>query len=529
MPLVALTALALMSYPPVEEPFFPGLGSHTWTVATTNPKAQRYFDEGMAFMNGFNHHEAIRSFEAAAKVDPKLAIAYWGIAIANGPNINESMVKERAAAAWQAVRKAQAIGTTDPVSTELIAAAAARYPTPDLANREKANKAYASAMQQVWSHFPNNPDVGALYAESLMDLHPWDYWTAKGEPKKDSLEILDTIRKVLSIDPRHPQGIHLYIHATEASKNPDDALPGAIALEGLQPGLGHMVHMPSHTYVRTGLWHEAIRSNADAAKADVAYRRSAPVSSRYLGYMGHNHDMLKFAAMMCGQNAVALHHAREAVEVFRHIPELKNSYLMAGSMEVMKRFGNWDAVLRVPEYPRTNKAANSIRHATRAVAYAATGRLREAREEQKRFEALAPAAARIGSSEDKRILATERHLVAGEIAYAEGRTALAISELRKGVQSEDGFPYSEPPYWMVPVRHALGAVLLADGRAREAVEVYDEDLRRWPNNGWSLYGRSKAYAKLGRTADADEDRRAFEAIWKGADTKIATSCLCVTK
>ena len=530
--LVGLIAVACLVKSPLRnpssEPLFPGLGAHSWKIPTKYPLAQRYFDQGVAFMNGFNHEEAIRSFSYAVQLDPTLAIAHWGVAIANGPNINDGMRPERVKPAWDALQMAKALaGKSDQLSRDLIEAASARYPSPESGSREKADQAYAAAMRVVWRKHPDNPDVGALFAESLMDLHPWDQWTEAGIPKADTEEVLATLQQVLRLDPNHPQGIHLYIHATEASAHPDLALSVAGKLDALQPGLGHMVHMPSHTYVRTGRWHEAISCNARAIAADAAYQRRSPVQHGYRGYMGHNYDMLKFAAMMCGRKSEALRHSREAARIFSQVPDLAGGAMVAGPLEVLKRFGDWDAILREPEFPKTNTLAAILRHGARAIAFAATQRPTDARREQEALETRAQDFKGGADTTDGKILTAERHLVAGELAFADGHVNESVQELGKAVEAEDSIGYDEPPVWSVPTRHALGAVLNSAGRYQEAVEVYSADLKRWPLNGWSLFGRSQALAKLGRTAESRRDAAAFRKVWAGADTPMTTSCLCV--
>ncbi|HXH60216.1 MAG TPA: tetratricopeptide repeat protein, partial [Fimbriimonadaceae bacterium] len=284
--------------------FFDGTGSHTRQVATSSPLAQRWFNQGLAFMFAFNHDEAVRSFQEAARVDPNCAMAYWGIATALGPNINNPTVEPEAATkAYEAIQKADAIlkGKSG-VERDLVSAQLKRYSKDPSAPRGPLDKAYAQAMRGVWSAHPKDTDIGALTAESLMDLHPWDLWTHEGAPRPWTPEIRQILNDVLKLDNKHPLALHLTIHSTESSAHPEDGLYAAHAIADLEPGMGHMVHMPSHTYVRTGDWDGAITTNEKAIAADEAYFAKRPEQGFYLIYMAHNHQMLAYAAMMVGRS-----------------------------------------------------------------------------------------------------------------------------------------------------------------------------------------------------------------------------------
>ncbi|HSD25716.1 MAG TPA: tetratricopeptide repeat protein, partial [Vicinamibacteria bacterium] len=296
-------------------PLFEGLGGLSRTVTTSSPEAQRYFDQGLAFLYAFNHDEAIRAFRRAAALDPKCAMAFWGVAIANGPHINNPVVPDdRAKAAWDALASArELVAGGSPVEKALVEAAASRYAWPQPADRKPLEQAYADVMRGVWKEFPRDADVGALYAESLADLRPWDLWMADGRPQPGTEELVATLESVLSLDPKHPLANHLTIHALEASPHPERADAAADALRDLQPGLGHMVHMPSHIDVRRGRWQQAIDANAKAIEADRTYRSRSPKQGFYRLYMAHNHHMLTYGAMMTGQSELALRTIREMV------------------------------------------------------------------------------------------------------------------------------------------------------------------------------------------------------------------------
>ncbi|HQZ16796.1 MAG TPA: tetratricopeptide repeat protein, partial [Vicinamibacteria bacterium] len=304
-------AQAQAATPPV--PRYQDLGAFSRKVTTISPEAQAYFDQGLAFLYAFNHDEAIRAFGRASELDPKCAMALWGLALANGPHINNMAVPpEREKAAFDALSKARALESS-PVEKTLVAALSARYADPQPRDRTALNQAYASAMRAAWKAYPRDADIGALFAEALANLRPWDLWLPDGKPQPGTEELVAAIEAVLSIDPKHPFANHLMIHAVEASHHPEKADKAANALRDLQPGLGHMVHMPSHIDVRRGRWQEAIVANAKAIEADRAYTAKAPEQGFYRLYMSHNHHMLTYAAMMTGQSALALKTIREMV------------------------------------------------------------------------------------------------------------------------------------------------------------------------------------------------------------------------
>ena len=302
-------------------PLFAGIGSHQLTVSTKSVEAQRYFNQGLAFLYAFNHDESIRSFQAAAELDPTCAMAWWGVAAAAGPHINFPLVPEsRAKLAWEAVQRAQALAANvTPLEQALIAAQAVRYAPPPVEDRAPLDQAYAEAMREVWKKYPNDADAGALFAEALMNLRPWDQWTPDGEPQPGTEEVIATLERVMEINPHHGQALHLYIHAVEASHNPGRASAPADRLRDLMPGIGHMVHMPSHIDVRTGEWEKAVIANEKAIKADIAYRAAGGIPQGFIWiYNAHNRHMLAFAAMMSGRSELALQHARAMVAEWPH-------------------------------------------------------------------------------------------------------------------------------------------------------------------------------------------------------------------
>jgi tetratricopeptide (TPR) repeat protein len=462
-------------------------------------------------------------------------MAYWGIAYANGPHINNPAVsQDRAKAAWEALGRAKALASkTTPVEQALIGALAARYADPQPEDRKALDQAYADAMRGAWKAYPEDADVGALFAEALMNLRPWDLWTADGKAQPGTDEVVATLEAVLALDPRHPLANHLYIHAVEASPEPGRADRAADALRDLQPGLGHLVHMPSHIDVRRGRWSHAITANAKAMEADRRYRAKSPEQGFYRLYMAHNHHMLAYAAMMSGQSALALKTMREAVaavpaDFARENPFVDGFFAMP--LEVLMRFGRWDEVLAEPDFPDYLPISRALRRYARAVALAARDRVAEAEAEQKAFldaRARVPEDAFFGNNTASDILDVAEHLMRGEILYRTGKVEQGIAALREAVLREDRLRYDEPPDWIQPVRHALGAALLQAGRFAEAEAVFREDLAKLPDNGWALYGlaRSLQLQKKGEEAAKVETR--FDGIWKAADVKIKSACLCL--
>lgn len=516
-------------------PRYEGLGGHSRKVTTTSPEAQAYFDQGLAFLYAFNHDEAIRAFRRASEIDPKNAMALWGIALANGPHINNMAVpKEREKEAFEALAKARTLAPgASPVERAMIEALSSRYADPQPTDRAGLNQAYALAMRSVWNAYPKDADVGALFAESLANLRPWDLWLPDGKPQPGTEELTATIDSVLVIDQKHPFANHLLIHAVEASPHPERADRASDALRDLQPGLGHLVHMPSHIDVRRGRWQEAIVANAKAIEADRRYTAKAPEQGFYRLYMSHNHHMLTYAAMMTGQSALALKTIREMVadiplDFFKENPWADG--LMAAPLEVLMRFGRWDDILAGPRFPDFVPISRSLQHYARAVSYAAKGDFPAALKEQAAFaEARTRVAkeATFGNNSGSDLLDVAEHLMNGEILFHSGKADEGIAALREAVVREDKLRYDEPPDWIQPVRHALGAALLQAGRLGEAEVVFRSDLTRLPGNGWSLFGLARSLRLQRRGSEAAVIEKQFTAVWKKADMKIRSACLCL--
>jgi tetratricopeptide (TPR) repeat protein len=464
-------------------------------------------------------------------------MAHWGASLSLGKNYNYPFFPpEKAKAAWKSLELAQAASKNESEANRaLIEALAARYADPLPKDTRPLEEAYAKAMKAAAEKFPKDADIGSLYAESLMNLRPWDLWTVDGKPQPETPEILRALETVLGFAPNHPLANHLYIHACEPSPHPEKADAAADRLRDMEPALGHMVHMPSHIDIRRGRWQAAIEANDKAIVADRNYAKTVPEQGFYRMYMAHNHYMLVFAAMNQGESKRALKMVRAMLaDVPKDwVAKPENAAIadgfVAAPLEVMKRFGLWDEILQEPEAPEIFPIARAMRHHIRAVAYAAKGETARAREEQKLFhEATKKPAqgATFGNNKAVDLFAVGDDMLEGEILVREGKLDAGIKALRSAIAKEDKLRYSEPPDWAVPVRHALGAFLLHDGQHFEAEAVYREDLRRWPENGWSLHGLSASLEAQGKKTEAAKVRARFDEIWKHADVKITSSCFC---
>jgi tetratricopeptide (TPR) repeat protein len=517
-------------------PLLDSLGSHVHPVTTRSPEAQRYFDQGLRFLFGFNHGAAIRSFQEAVRLDPDCAMAHWGIALASGPHINFPLVPPPAAElAWAELQLAQRnAAKATPVEQALIAALSHRYANPQPDDRSALDLAYANAMREVWKKFPADTDVGVFFAEAMMDLRPWDQWTLEGQAQPGTDEILATLDAVLKLDLQHPFANHLYVHAVEASPHPERAISQADRLLNLQPGLAHNVHMPSHIYIRVGRWHDAVDSNLAAVAADKAYRKIVGPARGFLPvYVAHNEHMLAYAAMMTGQSGLCLQHMRDLVTGLS--PEFLQEFnagveaWLAMPLEALVRFGRWDEILAEPVHPAGELFTHAFQHAARGIAFAAKGDSKSARQEQALYLAAAKAVTpdrTFGNNPCQAVLAIVTPMLEGEILVREGKLDDAIAQLRSAIALEDQLHYDEPPGWLIPVRHSLGAVLMSHQRYAEAEAVYREDLVRLPGNGWSLFGLSEALMRQHKNAEVPALRSQFKQVWSKADLTISSSCLC---
>ncbi len=524
---LALTLSAPLA-PPDSVPLYDDLGDHHRVISTSVPMAQAYFDQGLRLQYAFNHAEAIRSYRAALERDPKCAACWWGIALALGPNINAPMDSTSGAEALRAIGEAKALeADASPVERALIDALAERYGGPT-AVRVRLDSAYARAMAGVAADHPDDPDVLTLYAASLMNLSPWNYWTGEygsRKPRPDTPTILANLEHALSIDADHPGACHYYIHAVEAGA-PEKAVACADRLAALMPGAGHIVHMPGHVYIRVGRYADAVRANEHAVHTDESYIHDQRPEGIYpSGYYPHNYHFLTFAATMAGMSAEAVEGARK-VSVKVPLDIAKEVYWVQSAIVMpqltMVTFGRWDDALAEP-MPRADLVnATVMAHYARGVALAATGRADEARAELAAVQAIErDPSKRVPSAEV--VPAIALHALEGEIALRTGDPAGAVEHFEIATAHEDSLQYDEPPLWFYPLRHSLGRALLEAGRPAEAEAAYRQDLLKFPANGWSLFGLTQALEAQGKADEAAAARAEFDKAWKDADVTLTAS------
>jgi tetratricopeptide (TPR) repeat protein len=510
---------------------YDNLGALHHPISTASDLAQRYFDQGLRLVYAFNHEEAIRSFEEAAKQDPAAAMPHWGIALALGPNINAPMSKDNGRRAVEAIKQAQArLPGATAAERAYIEALAKRYLGPPRASRAALDKAYADAMRSVWKTFSDDADAGVLFAEAMMDLRPWNFWTPEGAPKPGTEEIVSTLEAVLEKQPDHPGACHYYIHAVEASREPERALACADRLPGLMPGAGHLVHMPAHIYVRLGMYHQSSERNTEAAHADERYLAGTHLSGDYAdGYYSHNLHFLWSSLMMEGRNAEALKAATSLVSTITdeeaRAYRSKEAYLTT-KLFTWIRFGQWEDLLKAPPPSKGLRLVEGTWRLGRGMALVATGRLPGAEGERQALLTLTKQFRRSKNQEDKLerdLLKIAERLLSGHIAAQRRRHDDAIKTLREATKLEDSLYGAEPPSWPLPVRHYLGPVLLLAGRAAEAEAEYRTDLKMYPENGWGLYGLLQSLKAQQKHADAAEVTSRFEKAWAHADVTLAAS------
>jgi tetratricopeptide (TPR) repeat protein len=520
----------------------PGLGEHRHSISTKSPEAQRFFDQGLTLVFGFNHEEAARSFRRASELDPQSAMTFWGIALALGPCINLDIDLPHEKAAYEAVQKALLLA---PSATEreraYIQALSKRYSSDPKIELRKLDAQYANAMRELHEHYPDDLDAATLFAESLMDLHPWKQWALDGRPTEGTEEIIAVLESVLRRDPNHLGANHYYIHATESSPHPEWALASAKPLEMLAPDAGHLVHMPAHTYIsqrkafgnarpmRVGDYAAAANSNALAADADRAYfRETGTAGSVYdMMYYCHNLHFLAASYSMAGDFA----HAKQAADaVAAHAAPMLHDMPMAETyvpypIFILVRFHRWNDILALPAPSPGMAMTNAFWRFARGSAFAAKGQIAKAEAERQilataRKETPADVEFSFYFNKAQRFLDLAENILDARIAAAKGDHTQAISYWEKAVEVEDKLYYGEPPEWFYPVRESLGAALLLNGQADRAEAVFRADLEQHPRNPRSLLGLLKSLEAQSKTANVEEVRREFVVAWKSADVPL---------
>jgi tetratricopeptide (TPR) repeat protein len=510
----------------------PGLGNLHYPITTTSVKAQEFFEQGLRLIYAFNHWEAIQAFKEASRLDPDCAMAYWGLALAFGPNLNDWNPKDRERIALEAIRQAQSKRErVSQVEKDFIDALTARYNGKAYESRDSLNKTYSDAMIKLASKYPNDAEVQTLCADAIMNTMPWDYWNKDGSPKPETAVAKKLLEEVLGKFPNHPGAHHLYIHLVEASPTPELALKSAQVLETAMPGAGHIVHMPAHIYVRLGQYSKSIESNISAAKVDEQYLSYSGNQGMYrLMYYPHNVDFIAFSSYMEGRSNLGIQTALKmaykgsfskiAAPAFSH-------YLTAEPMIAYTRFGKWADVLALPDPGEDVLYAQVIWRFSRGMALIRTGHIAEANFELTKLDSInkldtlksiylsfnpLSSTSQIASS-----------LLRGEILVQEKKFDEAINAFNDAVNTEDSMRYNEPPEWKLPTRHFLGAALLDAGKFQEAEKVYLDDLKINRENGWSLNGLQQCYLKQGKKPDVAATAKRFAKAWKNSDTAINAS------
>lgn len=512
-----------------EATLFDNLGTLHHEITTTSELAQKYFDQGLRLVYAFNHEEAITAFTEASRLDPDAPMPYWGVALSLGPNINSAMDAKAETRAADAIHKAAArLVMATPRERAYVEALATRYSSKKSSSRKGRDEAYAKAMRRLASEFPDDVDAAVLFAESMMVLRPWDYWRADGRPQPGTEDIVATLEAALGRDPNHPGACHYYIHAVEASPDPQRALACATRLPSLMPGAGHLVHMPAHIFMRVGRYRDASERNVHAATVDREYLLHHPLEGNYAtGYYAHNLHFLNASLAMEGRSVEAAQVARDLlgkISVDEIVKEPSLEWYAPTLLLTMARFGQWGELIRQPPPPKELRFTTGLWHYVRGLAFAATTRFGSAEGELLNLRKSLKALARVKTTEGKlsrTLLKVAERVLVGEMAARRGEYEAGIQALREALQLEAALPYSEPPFWFQPVRHNLGAVLLLAGRPGDAESVYREDLRLNPENGWALHGL--VHSLQAQRKDAAQEEARLRTAWAQADIALTGS------
>lgn len=516
-------------------PLFKGLEGLHFQITTKSKESQRYFDQGLMLSFGFNHAEAARSFFEATRQDPKCAMSWWGFAYVLGPNYNAGMEKDNFQRAFDAVKKAKLFASScNDKEKDLIEALTHRYSNDTTVVRAVLDSAYAVAMRKVYKKYPNDVTIGSLFAESLMDMHPWNLWNKDGTAQPWTPEIMTVLKKGIQLEPKHAGANHFYVHATEMSKNPEEGEASADLLRTLVPGSGHLVHMPSHTYILMGRYHDGVLSNQKAVAIDSLYVEACHAQGAYpLAYYPHNYHFLAACATFDGESKVALegafktaNHAHKKLLRDPAWGTLQHYYTIPWYVEV--KLGLWKDIMNSKAPEKDLKYPLVVWHYAQGMAMLSQNNIAEAKKHLDSMRKIMMDTKikdltiwSINSVYDLCVIASKT--LDGEINAKEKNYTKAIAILKEAVAKEDALNYNEPPDWFFSVRHHLGAILLAAGKYKEAEKVYEEDLKNYPKNGWALRGLMNAYEKLGDKKKYEQTKTRFETAWKYADIKITSS------
>lgn len=514
-------------------PLFDNLGNHHFAVTTNSKEAQAYFDQGVRLVYAFNHAEAHRSFREAVRLDPQCAMAYWGQALALGPNINDPFPdQERTTQAYLAATKAlELFAKSSKKEKALIQAMQTRQSEDPTTDRQMLNNAYSLAMKPVLDKYGSDAEVQTLYADAVMNTMPWNYWNKSGEPNPGILAAKEALEQAMKINPDHPGAHHYYIHMVELPK-PDLAIGSADRLMSLMPGAGHLVHMPAHIYIRVGMYKKARLSNVLAIEADEDYISQCLAQGLYpISYYPHNIHFLWSAASMEGNSRMAMEAADKTAsrvprDQVQELPFMQD--FLATPLLAQVRFGKWNQILSTPHPGKDLKHVRMIWHYARGIAFVAKGEISQAQEELESLQDLAKDAELEEllanyNNPSSAVIPVAIHVLSGEMAASQGQIAKAIGLLEQGVMFEEQLVYSEPPAWHIPVRQNLGAVLLQANKPREAQKVYEEDLKVYRENGWSLFGLYQSHLMQGNSREAQQYQLRFNKAWEEADVALTSS------
>ena len=528
------------SLPPIPNPTPPmildRLGEYRREVVTDSEEARRWFNQGMALMLGYNFDGAISSFREATRIDPNFAMAWWGIGYSGGPNQNNPGIdKPKDQWSYAASQKAFELREREKGANKaLIEALVHRYTFPVPEDLTAQNEAYLSAMDKVIEEFPLDPDVAVWKAEAMICMQPWNYWTLEGEPVEKTPEFRAILERVMRHHPNHPAANHLYIHTMESSPWPELAEPAADRLVDLIPAAGHLVHMPSHIWMQTGRYDDAANCNRRAAALDDAWFEGDPNAGEYRVYMVHNRHFLAWAATMQGRRREALSASRAIeTEVPPALMEAFASFsdgVSSSKWHVLVRFGMWEEILKEPAPPKWALVGKAMQHYARGVAFANTERHEEAVKEiaalNNAVEGLVGQERNMGNQPASEVMKIAQHVLRGEASFKAGRRDEGLKELKEAVAIEEKLVYAEPVPWMMPARHAYGALLIVDGKYKEAEKIFIRDLEIYPANGWALIGLRDALNGQGRLGEAKHVEKAFRRAWVSADIIPPAACYC---
>lgn len=510
-----------------------GIGHLHHPVNTKNEEAQKYFDQGLMLTYGFNHEAAYWSFQKAAELDPNLAMAYWGMALDLGVNLNKGITPEEMKKAYDLVQKALELApNTTKAEQDYINALAKRYSTEEKTNTEVLSRQYANAMKQLSETYPDDLDAATLYAESMMDLHPWKMWTLDGKPREGAIEAVEALQSVMLRNPTHIGANHYYIHSMEASPHPEFALMSAHRLRKLAPNAGHLVHMPAHIFFLVGDYHLASQVNEEAVKADLAYIKDYGLEGNYpVHYLGHNYDFLTRAYSMEGRYNDAMKSSKALSELstphYDRFHDLEFRMIVP-SLYVLLRFHKWNEILEFPKPDAKLKMTTAMWLASRGIAYAGLGNVSKAEEEKKAFlratEQL-PTDSTFGLNNVHKIMKMMEYVLDARIAQAQDQDQKALDFLQKAVAEEDSLDYDDPPDWYYPIRESLGGLLLKEQRYQEAEKVFRQSLVKHPRNGRALFGLLESLKGQKRDYELHWIEEEYKKAWKYADQPLTLNDL----